>query len=170
MRHYLLVAAPTVVLLAVHSFSIPTTTKARSNRWVQSSARILQRTNAFPTTGIGGHQAKIINDDLSRESSVAFVAIRVLSNSRVALRQRLNRKLRELDPSGNDRLAASDLEVEPPDRESIGRRRQREINVVATAHAGQLLTRTAPYATALHAQAEGLHVAPDCALDLNLMG
>src|ERR1700740_3573437 len=108
---------------------------------------ILQRGDAFPSTGVSGHQPKIIDHDLSRESGVAFVAIGVFPKPRVALRQRLNRKRRELAPRGNARLDAPDLKVEPPDRESIGRRRQREINVVATAQAGQLLTRTSPYAT-----------------------
>ena len=52
---------------------------------------ILQRGDAFPSTGVSGHQAKIIDHDLSRESGVAFVAIGVFPKPRVALRQRLNR-------------------------------------------------------------------------------
>jgi hypothetical protein len=36
---------------------------------------VLQRADAFPATGIGSHQTEIIHHDLSRESSVAFVAI-----------------------------------------------------------------------------------------------
>jgi len=59
---------------------------------------VLQRADAFPATGIGSHQTEIIHHDLSRESSVAFVAICVLSNPPVALRQRLNGKVGELDP------------------------------------------------------------------------
>jgi hypothetical protein len=101
---------------------------------------ILKRADALPSTGVGGHHTEVIDHDLSREPSVAFVPIGIFPKPRIALRQRLNCKLRELDPSGNDRLAAPDLKVEPPDRDGIGRRRQREINVVATAHAGQLLT------------------------------
>src|SRR5580693_9662977 len=52
--------------------------KSNSRGWV------LQRADAFPATGIGSHQTEIIHHDLSRESSVAFVAIRVLSNPQFA--------------------------------------------------------------------------------------
>src|ERR1700752_5315661 len=84
-----------------------------------SRGLILQRADAFPATGIGSHQTEIIHQDLSRESSVAFVAIRVLSNPHVALRQWLNGEVGELDPSSNDRRAAPNLEVETPDRKSV---------------------------------------------------
>jgi hypothetical protein len=36
------------------------------------------------------------------------------------------------------------------------------LNVVTAVDVAQLLTRTAPHPTALHAQAEGLHIVPDC--------
>ncbi len=52
---------------------------------------VLQRADAFPATGIGSQQTEIIDRDLSRESSVAFVAISVPRDPRVALGQRLNR-------------------------------------------------------------------------------
>ncbi len=126
--------------------------------------------DAFPATGIGSHQTEIIHHDLCGESSVAFVAIGVFPKPRVALGQRLNPKLREFDPSGDDLLAAPDLEAETPDRKSVGCGRHREINVVTALNFAHLLTRTAPHATALHAQAEGLHIVSDCAFNLNSVG
>ena len=59
----------------------------------------LQRTDALPTTGKGGHHARVIHHDLSRKPGVTFVAIGVFPKPRGALRQRLNPKLREPDSS-----------------------------------------------------------------------
>jgi hypothetical protein len=67
-------------------------------------AEELQRTDPFPGIRVSGHQTEIVHHDLSRESGVAFVPIRILRNSRVALGQWLNRKFGELDPSRDDRL------------------------------------------------------------------
>src|SRR5262249_31786210 len=47
---------------------------------------LLQRADPLPTTGIAGDQPKIIHHDLSRESSVAFVAIGVHGEPSVSLR------------------------------------------------------------------------------------
>jgi hypothetical protein len=72
--------------------------------------------NALPSTGVGGHQSEIIHGDLSLETSIAFIAIGVLGEPRVALGERLNRKLWKLNPSGYDRLTAPDFEVQTPNR------------------------------------------------------
>jgi hypothetical protein len=44
----------------------------------------------------------------------------------VALRQRLNGKVGEFDPSRDDRLAAADFEAETPDCKSVGCGRHRD--------------------------------------------
>jgi hypothetical protein len=79
-------------------------------------------------------------------------------------------KLRELDPSGGDRLALADTKVKSPDGESVGCRRNRETNVEAATHFGYVLPRTAPQTTVLHGQAECLRVFSDGALHVNTMG
>ena len=83
----------------------------------------LKRSYALPTTGIGGHETEIIDHDLSREPGIAFVAIDIFRCACVALGKGLKFKLRELDPSGGDRLALADTEVQSPDGEGIGCRR-----------------------------------------------
>ena len=83
----------------------------------------LKRSYALPTTGIGGHETEIIDHDLSREPGIAFVAIDIFRCAYVALGKGLKFKLRELDPSGGDRLALADTEVRSPDGEGIGCRR-----------------------------------------------
>jgi hypothetical protein len=79
-------------------------------------------------------------------------------------------KLRELDPSGGDRLALADTKVKSPDGEGVGCRRYREINVEAATHFGYVLPRTAPQTTVLHGQDECLRVFSDGALHVNTMG
>jgi hypothetical protein len=65
-------------------------------------ARILQRTNAFPTTGVGCHQAEVIEHNLGGESRVALITIAVFRQPSVALPQRFNCKVWKFDPSGYD--------------------------------------------------------------------
>ena len=83
----------------------------------------LKRSYALPTTGIGGHETEIIDHDLSREPGIAFVATDIFRCACGALGKGLKFKLRELDPSGGDRLALADTEVQSPDGEGIGCRR-----------------------------------------------
>src|SRR5260370_6184740 len=129
----------------------------------------LKHSYALPTTGIGGHETEIIDHDLSREPGIAFVVIDVFRCAGVALGNGLKFKLRELDPSGGDRLALADTEVKSPDGESIGCRRYREIDVERATHFGYLSPRTAPQTTLLHAQPECLRIFSDGALHVNTM-
>jgi len=46
---------------------------------------------------------------------MAFVAIDIFRCACVELGKRLKFKLREVDPSGGDRLALTDTEIETPD-------------------------------------------------------
>jgi hypothetical protein len=86
-----------------------------------------------------------------------------------ALAKGLKFKLRELNPSGSERLALADTKVKSPDGENVGGRRYREINVETATHFGYLLPRTAPQTTVLYAQAECLRVFSDGALYGNTM-
>src|SRR5579864_7286249 len=49
------------------------------------SSGFSHQTDALPTTGIGSDQTKVVHHDLSRESSVAFVAIGVFPKPCVVL-------------------------------------------------------------------------------------
>jgi hypothetical protein len=81
----------------------------------------LKRSYALPTMGMGDHETEIIDHDLSREPAIAFVAIDIFRCACVALGKGLLKfKLRELDPSGGDRLALADTEVKSPDGQSGG--------------------------------------------------
>src|ERR1700738_5028023 len=80
----------------------------------------LKRGYALPTTGIGGHETEIIDQDLSREPGIACIAIDIFRLACVTLGKGLKLKLRKLDPSGVDRLTLADTEVKSPDGQSVG--------------------------------------------------
>src|SRR5258708_1395402 len=80
----------------------------------------LKRSHALPGTGIGGYQNHITDPDLSRDPGMAFAAIDIFRCACVELGKGLKFKLRELDPSGGDRLALADTKVKSPDGESVG--------------------------------------------------
>src|ERR1700678_631994 len=132
-----------------------------------NGSRFLQHGNPFPATRIVNHQTKIVDHDLSRESGVAFIAIGVLGNPCVALREDLHPKLRKLDPCSSDRLTLADAEVKTPDGESIGCRRDREINVKTATDFGQILPQTVPHAGAIRTEAECLRVSSNRAFYLH---
>src|ERR1700733_12393148 len=83
---------------------------------VSKNHKSLQRGDAFPASGVGGHQSKIIDGDFGREACVAFITISIAVNSGIALGKGLNDKLRESDPSGGNCRALSDLKVKTLDR------------------------------------------------------
>jgi len=66
----------------------------------------------------------------------------------------VDRKFWELDPSGDERLAAPDLEIETPDWKGVGRGRYGKVNVGVPTNVAQLLTPTAPCPATLNAQCE----------------
>src|ERR1700739_1939907 len=59
------------------------------------------------------------------------------------------------------------MEVETPDWEGVAGGGHLRINCTAAMEVAQLLTRTTPYTTALHAQAQCFRIVADCALHLN---
>ena len=83
----------------------------------------------------------------------------------------LPQEFRSRKPSvANDRLALPDTQVETSDGEGVRRRCDCQINIVTAMDVSQVLTRTAPHATTLHIQAEGLHIISDGAFHLNTVG